>query len=96
MTVTEEIDKKLEIYKNKFLHLKLIVKKVLENRVELVARNEILDQASQEVNMQHNVRENNNLIKLPKIELPTFSGLYEEWYAFFDDLIGVQFINSFK
>ena len=79
-TAIEEIDKELEIYENKFLHLKLVAKKVLENRVELVARNEILDQASQEtqVNVQHNVRKNSNLIKLPKIELLTFSDLYEE------------------
>nr|XP_012232203.1 PREDICTED: uncharacterized protein LOC105677895 [Linepithema humile] len=83
----DELDKELEGYENKFLHLKLIATKLIKSHIGVAISEDRLDQVGQGVsdNSQRNTRNNNNnFVRLPKIELPTFSGLYKDWYAFFD------------
>ncbi|XP_072766489.1 uncharacterized protein [Anoplolepis gracilipes] len=78
-----DIEQELEESENKLLYVKLIEEKLVKSRVELTESNEHLEQTFQEANSnESNARRNahgyNNFIRLPKIELPTFSGLYEE------------------
>lgn len=77
-----ELDKDLEELENGFFHLKLIEGKLIKGRVELAEGNENLTQAFQDTTIrgdyvQGGTRGYDNFIRLPKIELSTFSGLYE-------------------
>jgi len=66
----------VEDYENKFLHLKLIAEKTIKDRGELTGGNKNLEQTFQEasIDMRRNTRNCNNFVRLPKIELPTFTG----------------------
>lgn len=84
-----DVDKELKELENRVFHLRLITEKIMKGRVELTEGNENLEQAFHDMTIhEDNVRKNacgyNNFVRLPKIELSTFSGLYEDWYVFYD------------
>jgi len=87
--IEAESNKELEESENKFLHLKLLVEKVIKGCIGLTEGDENRELTTQNVvvNKNNSHRESrgyNNFIRLPKIELPTFSGQYEDWYTFYD------------
>jgi len=84
-----ESNKELEESESKFLHLKLLVERAIKGRIGLTEGDENCELTTQNVvindnNLHRESRGYNNFIRLPKIELPTFSGQYEDWYTFYD------------
>ncbi|XP_011169838.2 uncharacterized protein LOC105202846 [Solenopsis invicta] len=81
--VTEE-QTNAEIVRNeeKYMNLKLLGERVIKERVMPAVVIYNPDQAVVATNNSQRV--DNNSIRLPKIDLPTFSGAYEEWHPFFD------------
>jgi len=84
-----ESNKELEESESKFLHLKLLVERAIKGRIGLTEGDENRELTTQNVvindnNLHRESRGYNNFIRLPKIELPTFSGQYEDWYTFYD------------
>jgi len=82
-----ELDRELEDSENKFLYLKLIAEKAKKNRVRPAGSTDNLEQVFANEPMQVNESKRrsedySNFIRILKIELPTFFGLYEEWYTF--------------
>ncbi|NEV48948.1 DUF1759 domain-containing protein, partial [Wolbachia pipientis] len=81
----EQAEQEIDSYEEKYVSLKLIGERTIKERVRpALATN--LDHASATPNVisNHNRnRVNDTHVRLPKIELPTFSGAYEEWHPFF-------------
>ncbi|XP_039312856.1 uncharacterized protein LOC113004977 [Solenopsis invicta] len=82
-----ETDQEIEQYEEKYINLKLIGERILKERIRPALAENNLDQALAGINLMANnntrSRANETHIRLPKIDLPTFSGAYEEWHSFF-------------
>lgn len=80
-TTDELMEQELESYEDKYIRLKLIRERILKNR----ARPAVIDNPDQDVGVNSvRRRANDSHVRLPKIDLPTFSGAYEKWHPFFD------------
>lgn len=79
----EQLEQDLEMYEEKYIKLKLVSERILKARVRPAVVNNELDQA---VGVTYDLRRRNNdsHVRLPKIDLPTFSGAYKDWHPFFD------------
>ncbi|XP_032685831.1 uncharacterized protein LOC116850993 [Odontomachus brunneus] len=78
----EQVDKVLVNYEKKYFDLKLAGERIIKNRVRPTLALDDLNQAA--LPDVPRVRNNDSNVRLPKINLPTFSGDYEEWYSFFN------------
>lgn len=78
----EQLDKELVEYENRYTAIKLIAERLVKVRVRPVTYNDNLDQAVG--NAQGHESSYHSHVRLPKIDLPTFSGSYEDWYPFYD------------
>ncbi|XP_018373979.1 PREDICTED: uncharacterized protein LOC108768150 [Trachymyrmex cornetzi] len=81
----EQIDLEIAGYEEKYVNLKRAGVRIIQERVK-PASTANQDQAIAEIPFERNNvrnRASETQIRLPKIELPTFSGVYEEWHSFF-------------
>ena len=79
-----------EDVENRYIQIRVAAEKLLNSRLDIsvnedaertvVEAREVI--ANDNERAQASVR--SNQVKLPRIELPTFNGKYEEWHAFFD------------
>lgn len=80
-----QVEQEIANYEEKYVNLKLIGERTIKERIRpALATN--LDQSSATPTVISNNsrnRVNDIHVRLPKIELPTFSGAYEEWHPFF-------------
>ncbi|XP_018373217.1 PREDICTED: uncharacterized protein LOC108767715 [Trachymyrmex cornetzi] len=79
----EQVDLEIATLEEKYMHLKLIASRTMERRVRPASVTSNIEQASEIVNSSR-VGTRENLVRLPKIDLPSFSGAYEDWHPFFD------------
>lgn len=81
----EDLDAEFVTYENKYMNINVIAERLLSNRIRQTETNGNLNpRVSAPDNQRGNESNTGNFIRLPKIELPTFSGAYNEWYPFFD------------
>lgn len=88
----EQLNQELESFEDKCIRLKLKGERILKNRV----RPAINDNPDQNIGVINDGRRRNNddHVRLPKIDLPTFSGAYEEWHPFFDIFNSLIHLNE--
>lgn len=77
----DQMDQELASYEDKYIRLKL-EERALRDRV----RPAVTDNPDQAAGGMNDARRgiNDSHVRLPKIDLPIFSGAYEEWHPFFD------------
>lgn len=85
-----ELETEAEDVENRYIALKVLAERLIKDKLKRNANNEGLERTIVETyeltsnNESPHVPVYDKNIKLPKIELPTFAGAYEDWYAFFD------------
>ena len=79
----ESVDEELIVCEEKYISLRLRGKRLIKERVRPALAINNLNQAV-EVPPGARARTNESLVRLPKIDLPAFSGAYEEWHSFFN------------
>ncbi|XP_011169928.2 uncharacterized protein LOC105202933 [Solenopsis invicta] len=84
----EQIDQQIASYEEKYIGLKLMGERVIKAREKPAAASDsnhleqvIAGPSPFAYNTRNRTQETH--IRLPKIELPNFSGAYEEWHSFF-------------
>ncbi|XP_011861695.1 PREDICTED: uncharacterized protein LOC105558556 [Vollenhovia emeryi] len=79
----DQLDEELEALEDRYFNLKSKGEKIIRNQLKPAsAINENLNQA---IAVDSNERRpNESHIRLPKIDLPIFSGSYNDWHPFFD------------
>lgn len=85
----EELDLEAREIEDKHIRLKVLAERLIRNKLNIGENNERLEQGilgAREVmnNDRLHVPPPNGHIRLPRIELPTFEGVYENWHAFYD------------
>ncbi|XP_039303397.1 uncharacterized protein LOC120357307 [Solenopsis invicta] len=79
----EQVDAEMSVCEDKYIELKVLGDRVMKDRVRPAGVSNHIEQATVSVNPPSN-RVNDNFVRLPKIDLPTFSGSYEDWHPYFD------------
>lgn len=82
--MTDELmEVELKNHEDRYIAIKLKGERILKQRVRPAINEDNLDQA---VGIGNETRRRNDEcnVRLPKIDLPTFSGAYEDWYTFFN------------
>ena len=79
----ESVDEELIVCEEKYISLRLRGERLIKERVRPALAINNLNQAV-EVPPGARARTNKSLVRLPKIDLPAFSGAYEEWHSFFN------------
>lgn len=79
----EQVDQELVEQEDKYINLRLEGERLMKNVVRPASATNDLHQA---VNVPEGfrVRNNDNPVRLPKIDLPSFSRAYEDWHSFFN------------
>lgn len=87
-TSEQDLELVLISYEEKYINLRVNAERIIKNRVKPTAVTVINEPVQANVIPEgvniNRVRINENQIRLPKIELPTFSGSYKDWHPFYD------------
>ncbi|XP_036139261.1 protein expanded isoform X3 [Monomorium pharaonis] len=79
----EQVDQELVEQEERYIELRLFGERLVRDRVRPAFAENNLNQAVDVLENQR-IRNNDNQVKLPKIELPVFSGKYEDWHSFYN------------
>lgn len=93
-TISADLDAETAMIEDKYIKLKVTAERIIKRKRDTTFDGDSLDRTVVGIqddydrnNVNFRRRNNtsaNNLIRLPKIELPTFSGNYTDWYGFYD------------
>ncbi|XP_018374068.1 PREDICTED: uncharacterized protein LOC108768208 [Trachymyrmex cornetzi] len=89
----EVVQQHIAEYEERCVYLRLKDDRLIKSRVRQAVSNDDLETNNEEVQTTRRPI-NGNTIRLPKIDLPTFSGAYEDWHPFHDTFCSLIHSND--
>ncbi|GAB1868101.1 hypothetical protein CAJAP_09180 [Camponotus japonicus] len=84
----DEADNERRTFEDKYFDIISRFEEIITTRAS-GENNAPRDRERADNNQPREASNTNSYLRLPKIELPTFSGCYEEWYPFYDTFVSL-------